>query len=486
MTADLTPVQMATILDEAGQTVAQEYRDLVLVCDRGTVPRGLSGVLYRNGPGRLERGGRRYGHVFDGDGHILRLAFDEGRVGYTNRFVRTQGLVAEERAGRLLYRGLGTNLPGGLPANLLRLTIKNVANTNVIFHANRLMALWEGGLPYRMDPVSLETLGAEDFDKGLRNRFSWLDRRLAGVMPFAAHPCLDEDTGELHNFGLLLGRKHRLMLYRLGPDGDLAEPLAHPLDRLSFVHSFLLTRRYLVFLLPHVDFDVPRSLLGLSTWADSLRVATDHPMDALLIPRGGGPPQTLETVPGFVFHIAHGYDREDGAVVLDLVHYRDYPPLNRLDILLAHDNPYTTPKPLRLVIDPGRGSCETQPLSPCPAELPRVAPGGFGKPRRYIFSIGAPAERRAYYLSCIQRLDTLTGETIHHEFSPDLPGEPVLVPEGPHEAGWVLTLVYRAQERRTDLVILRSEDLGVQAVLPLPHSVPPGFHGSWLDLRDSR
>jgi all-trans-8'-apo-beta-carotenal 15,15'-oxygenase len=411
----------------------------------------------------------------------VRLAFDQGRVRYTNRFVHTQGFLAEEAAGRLLYRGWGTNLPGGLPANLLRLTIKNIANTNVVYFGGRLLALWEGGLPYGMDPLTLHTLGPEDFGGRLRNRFSWLERRLAAVLPFSAHPCLDEDTGELYNFGLLWGLKPRLMLYSLGANGTLAEPRVHLLDRPSFVHSFQLTRRYLVFLLTHVDFDLPRSFLGLSTWAASLRIATHRPMDVLLIPRDGGPARTVAGPPGFVFHIAHGFDREDGALVLDLVQFRDYPPLDRLDVVLAPDNPYATPKLVRLTVDPLAGTCEARPLSPCPAELPRVFPGGFGRPRRYIYSIGSPEGRRAYYLSCIQRVDTQTGETIQRDFGPDLPGEPVPVPDGSGESGWLLTLVYRAEARRTDLVVLRSEDLGIEAVLPFPHAVPPGFHGSWVD-----
>ena len=57
------------------------------------------------------------------------------------------------------------------------------------------------------------------------------------------------------------------------------------------------------------------------------------------------------------------------------------------------------------------------------------------------------------------------------------PGEP----GGSDEAAWVLTLVYRAAARRTDLVILRGADLGLQAVLPLPHATPPGFHGTWVE-----
>jgi all-trans-8'-apo-beta-carotenal 15,15'-oxygenase len=84
-------------------------------------------------------------------------------------------------------------------------------------------------------------------------------------------------------------------------------------------------------------------------------------------------------------------------------------------------------------------------------------------------------------LTCIQRLDTQTGADLVQEFHPDLPGEPIPIPGGRDEAAWVLTLVYRAAARRTDLVMLRGADLGLQAVLPLPHATPPGFHGNWVE-----
>jgi len=55
------------------------------------------------------------------DGRVPRFAFDGHSVRYRNRFVRTREYVAEERAGRMLFRSFGTNVPGGLRRNLLRL-----------------------------------------------------------------------------------------------------------------------------------------------------------------------------------------------------------------------------------------------------------------------------------------------------------------------------------------------------------------------------
>ncbi len=481
MMTTLSSAQMVQILAAANATVADEYADHDLVCSQGAVPADLNGVLYRNGPGRLERGGVPYGHAFDGDGHILRLACAGGRVRYTNRFVRTREFVAEAAADRLLYRGFGTNLPGGVFANALRLKFKNAANTNVIWHGGKLLALWEGGLPHRLDPRTLATLGPDDYDGRLRNPFSRVERALSPELPFSAHPRRDETTGALFNFGVLPGLgKNRLLLYRVAADGTMAAPGVHELPHCSFIHDFALTPRYLVFLVPHAAFDFPRVLLGRITPAGSLRVVAGQPLAVLLIPRAGGPARSLDAGTGFVFHIAQGYDRDDGTLELDLIRYRAFPRLDSPELMFAPDGPVLAPKFERLTIDPASGTCRTRPLGTRIAEFPRVAPGGSG-PRRYLFSVGAPPERRAPYLTCIQRLDTQTGDDLVHEFYPDLPGEPIPIPRGSDEAAWVLTLVYRAAARRTDLVILRGADLSLQAVLPLPHGTPPGFHGEWVD-----
>lgn len=157
---DLDSDTMLRVLAEAARTVREELTDVPLPVE-GELPAQLSGVLFRNGPGRFERGGARYAHPFDGDGHIVRLDIGPQGVRFSNRFVRTHEFLVEEQSGRLCFRAFGTNLPGGLPANLFRIRIKNAANTSVIWHGGRLLALWEGGPPYRLDPHTLATLGPE-------------------------------------------------------------------------------------------------------------------------------------------------------------------------------------------------------------------------------------------------------------------------------------------------------------------------------------
>lgn len=94
------------------------------------------------------------------------------------------GYEAELKAKKILYRGtFGTQKEGGFLANFLDLRRKNVANTNVVYWGKRLLALWEGGLPHLMDPITLQTYGT-----------SRLAQVLKPSQNLCAHPRYDPAT----------------------------------------------------------------------------------------------------------------------------------------------------------------------------------------------------------------------------------------------------------------------------------------------------
>ncbi|MEE4298356.1 MAG: carotenoid oxygenase family protein [Pseudomonadales bacterium] len=462
------------VLRRSFETVGHEYDDLELEV-RGRLPVGLEGVLYRNGPGRMERGGQAYGHLFDGDGHVCRFAFEGGRVRYRNRFVRTAAFEEEEAAGRVLHRCLGTNRPGGPLANAFRFDFRNAANTHVIRHADRLFALYEGGAPHELDPVSLATLGPWNPEGTFDNPFDRISRSLRPELPFAAHPTLDPRTGELVGFGLLPGRPNRLLTYRIDAHGHCVERRHFELGGSSFVHDALLTERWQVFLLPQVDYGLAGILFGFTTAAGSMSMHTERPMKALLVPRDGGDPVCFETLPGFVFHFAGGADHADGTLHLNLVHHRTLPALGSVDELIESGEGLG--QLTRLDIDPVRGTTRTTLLSEHAHEMPRT--GGDG---RRIYSCGVPAGRNLPFYTAILATELAPDggavATRVRDFHPDLPGEPVpVVADG---AEWLLLQVYRAEEHRSELLVLAAEDLSTVASMALPHSLPPGFHGSWV------
>lgn len=472
---------MLNVIAQITRTLTTEATDQPLAI-QGELPAAIDGVYFRNGPGRFARGGRPYAHPFDGDGHVSRLDLGPEGVRYSNRFVRTREFLDEERSGRIRYRAFGTNRPGGWLANALRFRFKNAANTNVIWHGGRLLALWEGGPPHRLDPLTLDTLGIETFAGRLRNPApppsSWLSPQL----PFSAHPRLDPITGELINFAVVAGSPHRLLLYRVTRDGVLSIEQRHELPRFSFIHDFGVSRRWLCFLLPHADFDLASAMLGFKSPVDSLRLRTGEPMQALLIPREPGreQPALIDCDCGFVFHVAQAFDQDDGTLALDLIRYPRYPDFGQPEAIFHRVDPMLMPRLERLVIDPAKKQATSRRWAEQAFEMPVSAPRPLGERRRVIYGIGAPPQRQVPFLSALQRLDTDTGDLRCRDFGLDVPGEPMWIPDAAGGEGWLLSLIYRAGRDISELLVLRAEDLQTQATITLPHPLPIGFHGCWV------
>src|SRR5437763_12863878 len=97
-----------------------DEHDYVVSDVQGALPAGLSGTLYRNGPGRWEAGGQVMASLFDGDGMLSMFAIDDNQVRFRNRYVRTKHYLGARSSRGLPQRGFGTLKPGGELANALR------------------------------------------------------------------------------------------------------------------------------------------------------------------------------------------------------------------------------------------------------------------------------------------------------------------------------------------------------------------------------
>ena len=210
-------------------TPAPEFPLTPLSVISGSLPPQLRGTLYRNGPARLARGGRKVGHWFDGDGAILAINFAEGQATAVYRYVQTAGYQAETAAKRYLYSNYGMKAPGGFWNNWLK-GVKNSANTSVLAFSDRLLALWEGGQPYALDLDSLATKGIDNLSDTLKHSFS-------------AHPKIDYKTGEIYNFGVTAGKQPTLYLYRCHKTGKIMRQNSIKLSGCPLIHDFVLTHK---------------------------------------------------------------------------------------------------------------------------------------------------------------------------------------------------------------------------------------------------
>ncbi|MGB3760077.1 MAG: carotenoid oxygenase family protein, partial [Rivularia sp. (in: cyanobacteria)] len=291
---------------KAFQKPATEFPLTPLSIIEGEIPASLNGTLYRNGPGRLERGGISVGHWFDGDGAILAVHFTGNNASAVYRYVQTEGFKEEASAGKLLYGNYGMTAPGAVWNQWFK-PIKNAANTSVLALPDKLLALWEGDSPHALDLHNLDTFGKDDLGG------------LDDGMAYSAHPKVDSETGEIFNFGVSPGLNSTLNIYKSDATGKIIKKAAHQLDGVPLLHDFVLAGGYLIFFIPPVRLNLLMPAVGLSCYSDSLEWQPSKGTQILVCDR-----DTLniisrsETEPWFQWHFSNGYIDDSGAVIVDI------------------------------------------------------------------------------------------------------------------------------------------------------------------------
>lgn len=448
----------------------------------GTIPAGLEGTLFRNGPGLLDVQGHPIRHPFDGDGMISSIAFRQGRAFYRNRFVQTAGYVAEHRAGQPLYRGVfGTQKPGGWWANLFDLQLKNIANTHIVYWGGKLFALWEAAEPHRLHPETLETIGLD-----------YLDGLLKPGDAFAAHPRFDPGNSaigqapRLVNFSIKTGLSSTITLHEFATSGQCVKSYSQTIPGFAFMHDFAITPSYAIFFQNPVSFNPLPFVFGLKGAAECIQFDPKATTKIIVIPREGtGSLKTLNAPAGFVFHHANAFE-QDGKVMVDSIVYQDFP---TLDEGMGFEDVDFSQVPegqlwrftLDLATDKAEATCL---VSRC-CEFPTLHPHQVGQPYRYLFIGAAHQPIGNAPLQALLKQDLQTGEAqLWSEAPRGFMGEPVFVPKPggtAEDEGWVLCLIYNAARQCSDLIILDGQNIeaGPVARLKLKHHVPYGLHGSF-------
>lgn len=436
----------------------------------GDWPKTLRGVLYRNMPARHDRGGQRYRHWFDGDGMLQAFRIEEGRISHLGRFVETPKYVAEREAGRLLRPAFGTRLPDMQPISSP--DQMNVANTSVIKHGDDLLALWEGGSAWALDPETLQTRGP----------VTWRDD-LAGL-PFSAHPRRDGD-GSLWNFGIAGDRL--LVLYHIDAAGALKQAEALPVEELPFVHDFAITERHVVFLLPPLPLNTERLADGASV-LDSYEWRPEQPMRVLTIAKDNWTQRRWYELPaGFYFHIGNAWEERNGTIHLDYLRVNDATVMTETfrELMIGEASWRQHAQPTRVTLHPSQGkAAQTSLLGK--SEFPTIDPRYSGRQQRYLVVAEAQGTSARPGFNALRRID-LDRETEQvYRFGDEMMVEEhVVIPKSPGAAdgdSWLLGTVLDTAAGLTRLTLFDAAKLadGPVAQAALPYPLPLGFHGHFV------
>jgi all-trans-8'-apo-beta-carotenal 15,15'-oxygenase len=447
------------------------------IAPAGELPAGLAGSYYLNGPCRFQNGELRYRHWLDGDGMVSALHFGDGGVRFVNRFVRGKKWSDEAAAGRPLYRAFGTSFPGD---QLKRgIGLESPLNVSVYFWDGKLLAFGEQGLPWELDPVTLESRGEYTFGG-----------RLNAISPMSAHAHVDPETSELFNFGISFSaRQPSLTVYRIAPGDEIVYRRRIPLEWPASVHDFMLGERHLVFYVSPYLLEVDKLIASGATLMDALSWQPERGSRLVVLDRSTG--EHLFTVPiegRYCLHLINSFE-EDGQLVVDVVEL-ERPVYDQYQVLpdLFDDAPLGGPR--RYLIDLEKkilaGAAESIAYRSAP-DFPAIDPRRLHKSYDDLWLLGMSraGEPGRKFFDQVVHLRWSEPESADLWQAPAgsyLGGEPVFLLDQQNESGgWVICQIFDAEKRESAFLLFDAFEVarGPVARLPLQHPLPACFHASF-------
>ena len=441
----------------------------------GEIPRDLAGVLARNGANpRFTAEGRH--HWFDGDGMIHALTFEDGRARYVNKWVRTRGFDAETEAGHALFKGIMETPDLKNPLGPL----KNTANTDLVYHAGNLLALyWLSGSPYMVKVADLSTVGAATYGGALKRGFS-------------AHPKVDPRTGEL--MWIRFGDRAPFLEYGvISKDGKITNETVVDMPGPRLQHDLAITEHHTILMdLPmHADPELLR--------AGKVRVKffRDKPARFGIIPRHGKGTEIrwFEAGPCYVYHTINAW--EEGREIV-LVGCKIEDPLALDPSNKKHDRPVPilgfqqlTPVLHKWRFNLDTGAVKEEALDDVFTEFPRMDNRVLGVKSSVSYNPRVAREATVMFDGGVKYAHE-EGRSVTHAYEKGVyGGELVFAPRvgasAAEDDGYVLTFAANEMTGESWVYVLDAKrfDAPPLARVKIPGRVPTGYHAWWVSAADA-
>jgi carotenoid cleavage dioxygenase-like enzyme len=453
-----------------------EWRADELEAVEGEIPADLDGVYLRNTENPLHPSLKAY-HPFDGDGMIHVVGFRDGTAFYRNRFLRTEGFLAENDAAGPLWAGLAeppslSKRDDGWGA---RGRMKDASSTDVTVHRGvALTSFYQCGDLYRVDPFTGETLGKESFNG--RFPFDW------GV---SAHPKVDETSGEMLFFNY--HKQAPYMHYGVVDDNDdLVHYVDVPLPGPRLPHDMAYTRNFAIL----NDFPLFWDAELLKRDVHAARFHPDIPSRFGVLPRRGAATDIrwFEAEPTYVLHFVNAYEDGD-EIVLDGFFQDDPAPADngmgdkwqRAFRFLALDRMQTRLHRWRLNLT--TGTVKEEQMSDSITEFGMINGGYAGGKYRYAYA--ATGKPSWFLFDGLVKHDLHTGAEERFAFGDGVYGsETAMAPRvgsAAEDDGYLVTLTTDMNADASYCVVFDAARVadGPVCKLRLPERISSGTHSTW-------
>jgi carotenoid cleavage dioxygenase len=450
----------------------------------GDIPEEISGTWYRMliDPHFCPQVGIPF---VDGDGHVCAFRVQGGKISMKIKYIHTERWLLERKAGRRLF-GRYRNPYDIHPC--VRYANDSTGNTNIIYWGGNLLALAERGLPWALDPDTLETRGADPYGGQV------------AAMTFAAHPKVDSHKNELVTWSYSAKGLSTpdICTYSIDPNGRISNEHWFKQDKPGWPHDGWITENWII--LSNMPFGVNTDEV-MKTGGDYWRFIPDQPSEFLVTPRYANSPNHPDWKPGefrkytsphgLIIHSGNAWEEGGGILKLES-HFVTF---NVFDFFNPKGYEGPSGKPSgdwkRWTIDLAKPDGAALP----PAET--ILEGifdfpifderktGFKSKIVYLTAMIAPDGEERPRFNAIIKLNTETGEkSIFHAAPDGSVAEPAYIPRGPdceEGDGWVIFYMERDSSPKGELAILDTSDFSKPvAIAQMPFQTRNQVHGNWV------
>jgi len=499
----------------------------------GQIPEDLVGTYFRSGPAMFSAGSivppktspvqpktppvpdgqdpeRMVSHPFEGDGAILGVTFrgsNTNTVTARFRYIRTAGFTNERKKGKKLYtamestREMGPQAAAGLGNDLalplyrhhlqpgLNKLRKNTSNTRAFYWGKRLITLWEGGLPYKLDSQALSTEGRS---------------QLGGVLkeadPFGGKGVIDSKSNRALFYSNVQNPKSSdITIYEFNenfrPVKEEDGKVETRFPGLAMISDFCATENYAVFVQPKTETNgmqymftkEPGKAIALENGPSTVhlvsRVGSKKPSKSFTIPSDGVLDADLQ--------FCNGY--EDGELVIfDAIRSNG-------SNLSSNEAPkwpwarsleeYTSVTPKRSLwrytVDTKTGNVQKEMISNLQTSFGTVNPAVSAQKHRFVYAAVGGMGSEVAPPQGIAKIDCETKETttwMPNKF--EFCGEPMFADRkggssNGEDDGYILSVLYNGKSKESEMIILDAKDIaaGPIARVPMGIRIPHGLFG---------
>ena len=507
-------------------------------------------------------------HPFDGDGGILAITFHgdnndskddndnddnnnneqipidtKGKMTTRYRYIRTNAFTAERKKGKKLYTGMESTRSGTSNSNKigndlsspfyrhhlltgLNKVRKNTSNTRAVYFGKKLVTMWSGGLPYKLDSLGLSTDGRTQLGGVIKKEESSI----------GAKATIDSSKNRILFYGIdelsESQKESQLNIYEFNskfqPIKDNDGVVKVKLPGLALIYDFSVTTNYAIFVQPMVKVngmqymlskepgksvtleDVP-SLVHIVGRAGSTENNAGS-MKTISIPFDGSPD-------GANLQMINAYeDENDGTIIFDAIRSSndvDAEESSSSSIsntqwpwatTLSNFQSMSSKKSLwRYKVHPQKGFISKECMSNDQLYFGIVNSNISAQKHRYIYSaIGsmgndiAPPQGIAKF-----DLDNNTQESWFPE-PYEFCGEPMYAPrqqgdttdssassseeEEEEDGGYILSTLFNGRDETSELIVFKANNIksGPIARVPIGIAIPHGNHGCFTPTNDAQ